>query len=160
MTRTVLMMILALVSSAAMAELQIERLTWAGVQLANERATLLIDAVGTDLWEGDAPERLVPVTSTTPRTYALVTHMHNDHFDVDTLKRVLGDKGYLFCHESEAAYATARGLKVIPLKHYVPVSRGGFYVTAVPAVVPVVAQNQIVVWWYFHRPKAIVFIGR
>jgi L-ascorbate metabolism protein UlaG (beta-lactamase superfamily) len=115
------------------AELQIERLTWAGVKLVSENTTVFIDAVGKDLWDGNAPEGLVPVTADTDRRYALVSHVHNDHFDVDTLREVLGDRGYVICHESVATYIASRGLKVIPAKTYSPVSRGGFLFTAVPA---------------------------
>ncbi len=115
------------------AEVQIERLTWAGVKLVSENTTVFIDAVGKDLWDGNAPEGLVPVTADTDRRYALVSHVHNDHFDVDTLREVLGDRGYVICHESVATYIASRGLKVIPAKTYSPVSRGGFLFTAVPA---------------------------
>jgi L-ascorbate metabolism protein UlaG (beta-lactamase superfamily) len=115
------------------AELQIERLTWAGVKLVSENTTVFIDAVGKDLWDGNAPEGLVPVTADTDRRYALVSHVHNDHFDVDTLREVLGERGYVICHESVATYIASRGLKVIPAKTYSPVSRGGFLFTAVPA---------------------------
>jgi len=114
-------------------ELDIERLTWAGVKLSTPETTVLIDAVGTDLWDGAAPEGLVAVEATTPRRYALITHVHNDHFDPETLKRVLGDRGYVICHESVATYIASRGLRVIPAKTWEPVSRGGFLFTAVPA---------------------------
>ena len=115
------------------AELTVERLTWAGVKLVSGNTTVFIDAVGSDLWGGKAPEGLVPVNSDTPRTYALLTHTHNDHFDVPTLTRVLGERGYVICHESEAAYIASRGLRVIPASLYKPVFRGGFTFTAVPA---------------------------
>jgi len=115
------------------AELQIERLTWAGVKLVSGNTTVFIDAVGNDIWEGNAPGGLVPVSADTDRRYALVTHVHNDHFDIDTLREVLGDRGYVICHESVATHIASRGLKVIPAKTYSPVSRGGFLFTPVPA---------------------------
>ena len=121
------------VGPASAESLAIERLTWAGIKLVSGNTTVLIDPVGTDLWNGDAPEGLVPVESDTARTYALITHTHNDHFDVDTLQRVLGEKGYVVCHESQAVYAASRGLRVIPAKMYEPIFRGGFIFTAVPA---------------------------
>lgn len=111
----------------------VERLTWAGVKITRGDTTVLIDAVGSDLWSGDAPEGLVAVSSETPRTYALITHTHNDHFDVDTLSSVLGERGYVIVHEREAAYIASRGLRVIPARYYEPVFRGGFSFTAVPA---------------------------
>jgi L-ascorbate metabolism protein UlaG (beta-lactamase superfamily) len=126
---------LLFVSAHASAEgVSAERLTWAGVKLVSNDTTVFIDAVGTDLWDGEAPEGLVPVASDTKRTYALITHTHNDHFDADTLKEVLGDRGYVICHESDAVYVASRGLKVIPAKYFTPVGRGGFLFTAIPAV--------------------------
>jgi len=123
----------AFVPGVQASELQIERLTWAGVKLVSGDTTVFIDAVGKDLWGGDAPEGLVPVTADTRLRYALVTHAHNDHFDLDTLKEVLGDRGYVICDESIATYIASRGLRVIPAALYTPVSRGGFIFTAVPA---------------------------
>ena len=115
-------------------ELIIERLTWAGVKLVQNDTSIFIDAVGTDLWDGNAPEGLVPVVTDTGRNYALITHTHNDHFDVETLKSVLGEKGYVICHESIATYVASRGLRVIPARSFEPVLRGGFVFIAVPAV--------------------------
>ncbi len=111
----------------------VERLTWAGVKLVLEDTTVFIDAVGTDLWDGNAPEGLAPVTTDTRRNYALITHAHNDHFDAAALKALLGERGYVICHESIAAYVASRGLRVIPAKTFHPVERGGFLFTAVPA---------------------------
>ncbi|MEM7018810.1 MAG: MBL fold metallo-hydrolase [Pseudomonadota bacterium] len=115
-------------------ELEIERLTWAGVRFVTPQTTLLVDAVGQDLWDGNAPEGLVPVVADTRRRYALITHIHNDHFDPVTLQAVLGEKGYVIVHEDDATYIASRGFKVIPAQFYKPVSRGGFHMTVVPAV--------------------------
>jgi L-ascorbate metabolism protein UlaG (beta-lactamase superfamily) len=131
--RCFLLLAMLLTGPAIADDVVIERLTWAGIKLVSGDTTVLVDAVGTDLWDGDAPEGLVPVESDTTRTYALITHAHNDHFDVDTLKTVLGARGYLICHESQAVYAASRGLRVIPAKMYEPIFRGGFVFTAVPA---------------------------
>ena len=114
-------------------DFSIERLTWAGVKLVSGDTTVLIDAVGSDQWDGNAPEGLVPVTANTSRTYALITHTHNDHFDVETLRVVLGSRGYVVCHESQAAYVASRGLRVTPAKTHQAVFRGGLMFIAVPA---------------------------
>jgi len=114
-------------------ELRIERLTWAGIKLVAGDTTVLVDAIGTDIWNGNAPGGLIPVTADTSRRYALVTHAHNDHLDVSTLKNVLGERGYVIVHESIATNLASRGLQVIPAKLYEPVQRGGFVFTAVPA---------------------------
>lgn len=133
-----LMMILAAgtllnLPAAAEDELSVERLTWAGVRMTAGDNSVFIDAIGTDIWDGNAPEGMVPVASETSRNYALVTHAHNDHLDVETLKRVLGERGYVIVHESIATYIASRGLRVIPAALYEPVRRGGFSFTAVPA---------------------------
>lgn len=144
-------------ASAANAEgPAIERLTWAGIKWVSDDTTVFVDAVGTDLWGGEAPEGLVPVTADTRRRYALVTHPHNDHFDVETLKEVLGDRGYVICHESEAAYMASRGLKVIPAKTWEPVTRGGFVFTAVPAE-DGLGSNQVS--WVIANDEHRVFHG-
>jgi len=114
--------------------LEIERLTWAGIKLVSGDTTVFVDPVGTDLWDGKAPEGLVPVEADTKRRYALITHAHNDHFDLETLKVVLGDRGYVICDESIATYIASRGLRVIPATLYTPLMMGGFIFTAVPAV--------------------------
>jgi L-ascorbate metabolism protein UlaG (beta-lactamase superfamily) len=127
------LLLLYTASSFAAPELEIQRLTWAGIKMVAGDTTVFVDAVGRDLWDGKAPEGLVPVTADTRRRYALITHVHNDHFDVETLKAVLGDRGYVVCEESIASYVASRGLKVIPATLYQPVLRGGFVFTAVPA---------------------------
>lgn len=139
------------------ADLQIERLTWAGVKLVSENTTVFVDAVGKDLWEGNAPEGLVPVTAETDRRYALISHVHNDHFDVETLKDLLGDRGYVICHESVATYVASRGLKVIPVKTYSPVARGGFLFTAVPAE-DGLGEEQVS-WVISHDDKRLLHAG-
>jgi len=125
-------LILGVASGSFADSLRIDRLTWAGVKFTTERATVFVDAVG-DLWDGEAPEGFVAPEAETERRYALVTHVHNDHFDVDLLRELLGERGYVVCHESVATYIASRGLRVIPAALYEPISRSGFLFTAVPA---------------------------
>ena len=132
--RFAVLMVILFSASYVSAEVQIEKLTWAGIKLVHNDTTVFIDAVGTDVWNGNAPGGLVPVTADTSRRYALITHAHNDHFDPNTLASVLGDRGYVIVPESEATYVASRGLKVIPAPMWEPVARGGFLFTAVPAV--------------------------
>ena len=125
---------LVIVSTAAFsADLAVQRLTWSGVRMELDNTTVLVDAVGRDLWGGAAPGGLIPVTADTDRRYALITHLHNDHFDEATLREVLGERGYVICHSSVATHVASRGLRVIPVEYFQPVSRGGFSFTAVPA---------------------------
>lgn len=132
--RSIVFLMFLSITSQVSAEVQVEKLTWAGVKLVHEDTTVFIDAVGTDIWNGNAPGGLVPVTADTGRRYALITHTHNDHFDPATLKSVLGERGYVIVPEAEATYVASRGLKVIPARMWEPVARGGFLFTAVPAV--------------------------
>jgi L-ascorbate metabolism protein UlaG (beta-lactamase superfamily) len=129
----VAMILLAGGQIAAADDLHIERLTWAGIKLVAGDTTVFVDAIGTDLWDGHPPGGLVALEADTSRRYALITHAHNDHFDATSLKAVLGDNGYVICHESVATYVASRGLRVIPAKTWEPLRRGGFVFTAVPA---------------------------
>jgi len=137
--------------------LRVERLTWAGVKLSSERATVFIDAVGTDLWDGKAPQGLVPVTADTGSRYALISHVHNDHFDAATLREVLGERGSVICVDEIASYVASRGLRVISAKPWVPVQRGGFVFTALPAVDGFGAQQ--VSWLVRHQNVRILHAG-
>ena len=128
-----LALILLMLAANAQAGMTVERLTWAGVKLVSGDTTVLIDAMATDIWNGDAPGGFVAASSDSRRTYALITHAHNDHFDAAGLKALLGERGYVICHRSLAPYVASRGLRVIPADLYAPVMRGGFTFTAVPA---------------------------
>jgi len=131
---TLLLILLPISGFAEDAEsLRVDRLHWAGVRFVSGNATVLVDAVGGGLWGGSPPEGLATVGAETERRYALLTHVHNDHFDADTLKEVLGERGSVICHESAAIYVASRGLKVTPVALYAPVVRGDFIFTAVPA---------------------------
>ncbi len=132
--RSIVLLVLLYAAVPVAAEVQIEKLTWAGIKMVHGDTTVFIDAVGTDIWNGNAPGGLAPVTADTSRRYALITHVHNDHFDPITLHSVLGERGYAIVPESEATYVASRGLKVIPAPMWEPVARGGFLFTAVPAV--------------------------
>jgi L-ascorbate metabolism protein UlaG (beta-lactamase superfamily) len=114
--------------------LKVQRLNWAGVRFVNGKSTLLIDPVVTDIWEGDSPYPLVELEASEGRTYALITHIHGDHFDTPGLKRLLGDRGRVICDAGMAPYIASQGLKVIPVSRFMPEQRGGFTVMPLPAV--------------------------
>jgi len=138
-------------------ELQVERLTWAGIRLVANDTTVFIDAIGTDIWEGNPPGGLVPLVADTSRRYALITHAHNDHFDAASLKAVLGENGYVICHESIATYVASRGLQVIAAHTWEPVRRGGFLFTAVPAEDGFGAEQ--VSWIVSHGDRRFLHAG-
>lgn len=133
LTHLLIILLLAFSTSLSAEEVKVERLTWAGVKVVYGDTTVLIDPIGRNIWGDNTPEKLVPVTATTRRKYALITHVHNDHFDVETLKKVLGERGYVICHESVADYIVSNGLKVITTSTYKPVMLGGMSFTPVPA---------------------------
>ena len=156
--RSLALLSLALLSLSAAAEtLRIERLTWAGAKISNERATVFVDAVGTDLWNGEAPQGLVPVTADTRLRFALLTHLHNDHFDAATLSEVLGERGSVICAESAATYVASRGLRVIPARLWEPQMRGGFVFTALPAADGF--GDEQVSWLIQHQQTRILHAG-
>ena len=69
--RSIIVMVVVMVALPAAnllaADLTIERLTWAGIKMVSDETTVFVDAVGTDLWDGNAPEGLVPVIADTRR---------------------------------------------------------------------------------------------
>jgi L-ascorbate metabolism protein UlaG (beta-lactamase superfamily) len=99
----------------------------------------------------------VVVEADTPRRYALITHAHNDHFDVVTLKRILGESGYVIVHESIATYVASRGFQVIPAATYQPIQRGGFIFTPVPAADGFGAEQ--VSWIVSHGDRRYLHAG-
>ena len=93
-----------------------------------------MDPVLPAIWNGTRPSPVVELEPGEGRTYALITHPHGDHFDVPGLKKLLGDKGYVICEQSVAAYIASRGLKVIPMETFQPGQRGPFTYIGLPAV--------------------------
>jgi len=108
--------------------LRARRLDWAGVELVAGDATLMIDAT-----PPQDPATGIALAPQTPRRYALVTHLHGDHFAPDALKAALGERGSLVCHAEVAADAASRGLRVRSAPLYQPLPLGDFTVAAVPA---------------------------
>ena len=115
-------------------DLEIERLTWAGVKFSTANTTVILDGMTTDIWNGNAPQGFVAATADTSRRYALVSHTHNDHFDAGGLPELLGDRGYVISLDTMATNIASRGFKVISTPMYVPVERGGFVFIPVPAI--------------------------
>ena len=113
-------------------ELEIRRLSWAGVQLQYGDVTLLVDPVITDIWNGENDPVIAPEI-TTRRRYVLITHLHNDHYDRAGIGELLGERGRVICPPTKASYIASDGFKVRPANLYEPLDLGGVTVTAVPA---------------------------
>lgn len=116
------------------AGLTIKRLSWAGIQLEMDNTTLLIDAISRDIWNGNRSFPIIPLDISTRGRYALVTHLHNDHYDREALREALGERGRVICHKDILGDVLSDGLKIRSIGHYEPMSVGPFTVTAVPAV--------------------------
>ncbi len=112
---------------------RLQRLSWAGVRIEAPGASVFIDTVAdAGIWDGKRP--VVPPAADNVRRAALVTHLHNDHFDVGALKALLGDHGRLFCPRAAAIDAASRGLRVSAVDDYQPVPFDELVLQPVPAV--------------------------
>jgi L-ascorbate metabolism protein UlaG (beta-lactamase superfamily) len=116
--------------------MRIVRLSWAGVQIESERATLVID-----LLEHTAPirsfmgdPRLPIIVGPEVLDLALVTHLHPDHYDPDALRRKLRPDAKVICDPANASKIARDGFTVVGATLYESISAGPFTVTALPAV--------------------------
>ena len=113
-------------AAAADEALAIHYLGWAGVELRYGDNAVFIDP---QLVFRDRPARQVqtaPIASTATSRFALVTHLHPDHFDPVALRQALSDDGNVFAEASMAAGVAAKGLPVTALAMWEPFSAGGF----------------------------------
>lgn len=113
---------------------KVQRLSWAGLKIEMGSTTLLIDPIITDIWQGNRNFPIVTPEVTTRRSYVLLTHLHNDHYDRTVVADVLGERGRVICHEAIADSVASDGFRIIPTAHYEPIQVGGFLIFAVPAV--------------------------
>src|SRR3954469_23044726 len=107
-------------------DLSITYLGWAGVLLEQGDNALFIDP---QLVFRDRPARNVataPIASKATSRFALVTHLHPDHFDPAALRQALSDDGNVFAAASMAPSVAARGLPVTSLALWERFSAGGF----------------------------------
>lgn len=110
--------------------LTIQRLEWAGVRLRTNAIDLFIDASASD-------DPLAPLDPPASRSFALATHHHGDHLDLDYLKEQLGRRGYVVVHKEAAKLFDLRAVKLQLVDLYEPVfmsrGRGDFTAWCVPA---------------------------
>jgi L-ascorbate metabolism protein UlaG (beta-lactamase superfamily) len=97
--------------------LQMRKLSWAGVLIETENTALFIDTIAPDEKAGESADML----ATTHDADALLTHGHSDHFDNETLQKVLGKHGRLVCLRATADRADTRGLRVQPADMWQPI---------------------------------------
>jgi L-ascorbate metabolism protein UlaG (beta-lactamase superfamily) len=122
-------------AAPAAAALRIQRLSWAGLRLEAPRSTLFVDPwTSKAAWDGAWPRDIVPLTASAARRAVLVTHLHNDHFEVPALKALLAEGGAVFCLDRVAPVVASKGLVVRPVEMYHPEAFDDFVFTPVPAV--------------------------
>lgn len=129
--------------------MRLRRLGWAGIELESQGERLVVDMlVDPGMFAGFMGEPRDELIEPEPGVRAaLLTHLHRDHADVETIRRVLADDGVVLrpepaevteldevpLGESEAALATGE-LTVRALEPGDTVELGPFAVTAVDAV--------------------------
>ena len=119
---------------AAQSTLRAQRLSWAGLRVAGEATTLLVDPwVTASTWGGAWPRAIVPIEVDTPEHYVLITHAHGDHFDPAALRGILAERGCVICHEALAPYIASHGFRLLSQRMHEPRQLGEFVVTPVPA---------------------------
>lgn len=116
-------------------DVRIQRLAWAGIRIEVDGAVLFVDAIAPDPANGqDGPA----LEAGPGRNYALVTHHHGDHCDLHALASVLGDSGFLLCHEETWRFLDPRIVRLQVTRMYEPrflsPANAEFAVFAVPAV--------------------------
>lgn len=116
------------------ADVQVQRLSWAGVRVVGDDGALLIDALA----DADRLTEFMglprePLADVGRADAALVTHLHPDHFDPVTLRdRVRG--GSVGCPAAVAAAVAEAGLHPVGVEPWETIELAGFRCTAVPAV--------------------------
>ena len=75
-------------------EPRVRRLSWAGIQIEAEGASLFIDPWRDTSFFGDAyPRTPVEPQPEASRRYVLLTHLHRDHFDREVVSAILTEPG-------------------------------------------------------------------
>jgi L-ascorbate metabolism protein UlaG (beta-lactamase superfamily) len=110
------------------------RLSWAGIEVTAAGWRLLIDPLETTEpiagFLGPPKGQLVPV-DIDPSTWALVTHLHPDHYDRILLARIAVNQ--TLCHRPIADTLRADGVTAAAVDQWRPQRAGPFRVTAVPS---------------------------
>lgn len=107
----------------------VKRLDWAGIRIEHREIAVYIDAIAPQ----DGSPMPADFESTRRVKYGLVTHGHGDHFDIQFLRSVLGERGVVFCPRDVVGDIDTRVLRVQPVGLWEPVfmPRSGADVVAV-----------------------------
>lgn len=113
----------------------LKRLDWAGVRIECGDVAAYVDAIAPQGENQSAQDEFV---STRHSKYALITHGHGDHFNIEFLRAMLGERGVIFCHRSVVGDIDTRALRIQPVDLWEPVfmprSGADIVAFAVPAV--------------------------
>ena len=119
--------------------MKITRLSWAGLMIQSPATTLYIDPLqnvanmAPFLGQPKFPVFPIPV-SQTEKTAALITHIHQDHFDQPYLVELLKNGGDIYGPEPVFLEAKNLQLNAFCPKLHETFFIGDFHITAVPAV--------------------------
>lgn len=119
--------------------MKITRLSWAGLMLESDSTTLYIDPLqnvsGMVSFLGHPQFPIFPIPEPkTGKANALITHIHQDHFDRPYLLELLKDNGELWGPDPVYDIAKNMGLNASFPELYETFFIGDFHITAVPAV--------------------------
>jgi len=114
----------------------VQRLSWAGVRIQTDRSTVFFDPwTNASIWGGVWKQEIVPVEVVTPARFVCLTHMHNDHFDPATLRKIFPEiRGAVLCAEEAVASVAALGVPVRAVKLNEAKALNEWLFTPVPAV--------------------------
>jgi L-ascorbate metabolism protein UlaG (beta-lactamase superfamily) len=120
--------------SAAAADLQVQRLGWAGIRIQFGSTTLHIDPLlNPKVWGTALPEPLPAIDAAEGDRYVLVTHRHPDHFDPIAVQAALGEGGALISADAVGLLPAPPGSRSRAVPLYEPQLLGELSAVAVPA---------------------------
>lgn len=114
--------------------MKVRRLSWAGLEVECGTTTVLIDPIEDRNSAGIPPSDWVAIEATTKRRHALITHIHNDHYDPGALRAHLSEFGFVVCHRSVTPTVAGAGFRTRGVELHEPVLLRELCVTAVEAV--------------------------
>jgi L-ascorbate metabolism protein UlaG (beta-lactamase superfamily) len=119
-------------------ELKIRRLSWAGIHIEYDGASLFIDPwISKEIWDGKWDLPIIMPEVKTETNHVAITHVHNDHWDVAAIKAIYGEKkASIWCSEKSAPVIAAHNLpevRVTPTWEPFLLSAGKFTLVAIPA---------------------------